>query len=61
MYAPPADSQPSVLSRLLQVGLDAWANFFNTHLPENVTTIAKLRATTTGDLRRLVRDDLMMT
>ena len=35
---------------LRRVGLDAWAVHFQTHLPTNCTSVAKVRATTAPDL-----------
>ena len=36
-----------------RVGLDAWYDYFDKHLPANMKTIALLRATTAADLRRM--------
>ena len=36
-----------------RVGLDAWYDYFDKHLPANMKSICTLRATTSADLRRM--------
>jgi hypothetical protein len=43
----------AVRDYLRRVGLDAWAMHFQTHLPENSTSVTLVRATTAADLRRM--------
>ena len=53
-YSPAAAKMPQpVREYLRRVGLDAWAVHFQTHLPANCTSVAKVRATTAVDMRRL--------
>ena len=45
--------EQTVRDYLRRVGLDAWAMHFQTHLPENSTSVTLVRATTAADLRRM--------
>lgn len=46
-------STEDVRTYMKRVGLDAWYDYFDKHLPANMKTVALLRATTAADLRRM--------
>ena len=51
-YSASTDGE-DVRTYMKRVGLDAWYDYFDKHLPANVKSIALLRATTATDLRRM--------
>ena len=50
---PESSGKERVRQYMKRVGLDAWYNYFETHLPANMKSVRLVRATTSADLRRM--------
>jgi hypothetical protein len=48
-----ASTTDDVRAYMRRVGLDAWYDYFDKHLPANMKSVALLRGTTSADLRRM--------
>ena len=50
---PPPDLTERVQAYMKRVGLEAWYGYFQQHLPEQVVSVERLRATTSADLQQM--------